>query len=65
MMIYMFVLWKRSDARAKNLLFINQHNLTFKEEAAEYGWLIRVFHPGGFLTMTETVILICTWQIIF
>ena len=30
--------WKRPCfSRAKNLLFINQHNLTFKEEAAEYG----------------------------
>ena len=37
MMIFMFVFWKELIHRAKNLLFINQHNLTFKEEAAEYG----------------------------
>jgi hypothetical protein len=35
--IYVCVLGKDLKHPAKNLLFINQHNLTFKEEAAEYG----------------------------
>jgi len=35
--IYVCVLGKDLLHPAKNLLFINQHNLTFKEEAAEYG----------------------------
>ncbi len=35
--IYVCVFGKDLMHRAKNLLFINQHNLTFKEEAAEYG----------------------------
>ncbi len=35
--IYICVLGKDLLHPAKNLLFINQHNLTFKEEAAEYG----------------------------
>lgn len=35
--IYVCVSGKAPGARRKNLLFINQHNLTFKEEAAEYG----------------------------
>ena len=35
--IYVCVFGKNLLTRAKNLLFINQHNLTFKEEAAEYG----------------------------
>jgi hypothetical protein len=35
--IYVCVLGKDLAHPAKNLLFINQHNLTFKEEAAEYG----------------------------
>jgi enediyne biosynthesis protein E4 len=35
--IYVCVSGKVPGARRKNLLFINQHNLTFKEEAAEYG----------------------------
>ena len=35
--IYVCVLGKDLVHPAKNLLFINQHNLTFKEEAAEYG----------------------------
>ncbi len=35
--IYVSVFGKDLLHHAKNLLFINQHNLTFKEEAAEYG----------------------------
>lgn len=35
--IYVCVLGKDLKHPAKNLLFINQHNNTFKEEAAEYG----------------------------
>jgi hypothetical protein len=35
--IYVCVFGKNLSQRAKNLLFINQHNLTFKEEAADYG----------------------------
>ena len=35
--IYVCVSGKVPGAKRKNLLFINQHNLTFKEEAAEYG----------------------------
>jgi enediyne biosynthesis protein E4 len=35
--IYLCVFGKDLLHRAKNLLFINQHDLTFKEEAAEYG----------------------------
>ncbi|MDP4261219.1 MAG: VCBS repeat-containing protein [Bacteroidota bacterium] len=35
--IYVCVFGKNQLTRSKNLLFINQHNLTFKEEAAEYG----------------------------
>ena len=35
--IYVCVFGKDLTHRAKNLLFINQHNLTFKEEATEYG----------------------------
>jgi len=35
--IYVCVFGKDLTHRSKNLLFINQHNLTFKEEAAAYG----------------------------
>ena len=35
--IYVCVSGKVPGARRRNLLFINQHDLTFKEEAAEYG----------------------------
>ena len=35
--IYVCVFGKNLLQPAKNLLFINQHDLTFKEEAAEYG----------------------------
>lgn len=35
--IYVCAFGKDLLHRARNLLFINQHNLTFKEEAAEYG----------------------------
>ena len=35
--IYVCVLGKDLVHPARNLLFINQHNLTFKEEAADYG----------------------------
>ncbi len=35
--IYVCVSGRVSGTSRKNLLFINQHNLTFKEEAAEYG----------------------------
>ena len=35
--IYVSVSGKVPGSQRKNLLFINQHNLTFKEEAAEYG----------------------------
>jgi len=35
--IYVCVSGKVPGSKRKNLLFINQHNLTFKEEAAEYG----------------------------
>ena len=35
--IYVCVFGKNLMTRAKNLLFINQHDLTFKEEAEEYG----------------------------
>lgn len=35
--IYVCVFGKDLLQRSKNLLFINQHNLTFKEQAAEYG----------------------------
>src|SRR5450631_3787825 len=35
--IYVCVFGKNLLQHSKNLLFINQHNLTFKEEAAEYG----------------------------
>ena len=35
--IYVCVSGKVPGNSRKNLLFINQHNLTFKEEAAEYG----------------------------
>lgn len=35
--IYICVFGKDLKTRAENLLFINQHNLTFKESAAEYG----------------------------
>ena len=35
--IYISVSGKVAGMQRKNLLFINQHNLTFKEEAAEYG----------------------------
>jgi len=35
--IYVCVFGKNLLTHAKNLLFINQHNLTFKEEAEEYG----------------------------
>ena len=35
--IYVSVSGKGPGARRKNLLFINQHDLTFKEEAAAYG----------------------------
>ncbi len=35
--IYVCVFGKDLVHRAKNLLFINQHDLTFKEEAQEYG----------------------------
>jgi hypothetical protein len=35
--IYVCVSGKAPGGRRRNLLFINQHDLTFKEEAAEYG----------------------------
>jgi hypothetical protein len=35
--IYVSVSGRVPGMKRKNLLFINQHNLTFKEEAAEYG----------------------------
>jgi enediyne biosynthesis protein E4 len=35
--IYLCIFGKNLISRAKNLLFINQRNLTFKEEAASYG----------------------------
>jgi hypothetical protein len=35
--IYLSVSGKVTGSSRKNLLFINQHNLTFKEEAVEYG----------------------------
>src|SRR5690349_16133288 len=35
--IYVCVFGKDLIHRSKNLLFINQHDLTFKEEAAQYG----------------------------
>ena len=35
--IYVCVATKKAGAQKQNLLFINQHNLTFKEEAASYG----------------------------
>jgi enediyne biosynthesis protein E4 len=35
--IYLCVYGKNLSQRASNLLFINQHNLTFKEQAEEYG----------------------------
>jgi hypothetical protein len=35
--IYVCVFGKNLSERSKNLLFINQHNLIFKEQAAEYG----------------------------
>lgn len=35
--IYVSVFGKDLKARSENLLFINQHNLTFRESAAEYG----------------------------
>jgi enediyne biosynthesis protein E4 len=35
--IYVCVSGRVPGARRRNLLFVNQHNLTFKEEAAEYG----------------------------
>jgi enediyne biosynthesis protein E4 len=35
--IYVCVSGRAPGSKRKNLLFINQHNLTFKEEAAEYG----------------------------
>ncbi len=35
--IYVCVSGRVAGAQRKNLLFINQHNMTFKEEAAEYG----------------------------
>src|ERR1700733_2942841 len=35
--IYVCVSGKVPGARRRNLLFINQHDLTFKEQAAEYG----------------------------
>ncbi len=35
--IYISTFGKNLLHRSKNLLFINQHNLTFKEQAAEYG----------------------------
>lgn len=35
--IYVCVSGKVPGSKRRNLLFINQHNLTFKEEAAEYG----------------------------
>jgi len=35
--IYLCSYSNNSGARARNLLFINQHNNTFKEEAVEYG----------------------------
>ena len=35
--IYVSVFGKDLKARSENLLFINQHNLTFHESAAEYG----------------------------
>jgi enediyne biosynthesis protein E4 len=35
--IYVSVSGKVPGSQRKNLLFVNQHNLTFKEEAAEYG----------------------------
>lgn len=35
--IYVCVFGKDLKTRSKNLLFINQHNLTFKESADEYG----------------------------
>jgi hypothetical protein len=35
--IYICTYGKNLLQRSKNLLFINQHNLTFKEEAADYG----------------------------
>ena len=35
--IYVCVFGKDLKRRSKNLLFINQHNLTFKEEAEAYG----------------------------
>ena len=35
--IYVCVIGKNLKTRSKNLLFINQHDLTFRESAAEYG----------------------------
>jgi len=35
--IYVSVSGKKPGVERKNLLFINQHNLSFKEQAAEYG----------------------------
>ena len=35
--IYVCVSGKVPGSKRRNLLFINQHNLTFKEEASEYG----------------------------
>ncbi len=35
--LYVCVSGRTGSQQRKNLLFINQHNLTFKEEAAEYG----------------------------
>ncbi|MEJ7677107.1 MAG: VCBS repeat-containing protein [Segetibacter sp.] len=51
--------------RAKNLLFINHHDLTFKEQAQEYGLADTGYSSQAvFLIMIEMVILICTWLII-
>lgn len=58
--IYVCVFGKDLLHRAKNLLFINQHDLTFKEEAADYGLADTGYSTQAvFLITIEMAILIC------
>ena len=62
--MYVCVSGKTSGAKKKNLLFINQHNLTFKEEAAEYGLADTSYSTQAvFLITITTESWICTSSI--
>ena len=59
--IYVCVSHSPNEEQRKNLLFINQGGLKFKEQAAEYGLDNTGFSTqAAFLIMIKTATLICT-----